>query len=204
MRRRGAAGWSRSRAACSSPHGPRRTRSAPTEGCQRPCGSSPPPGRRARAGSSRTPGSGRCPPAPSPGRSARPRAGAAPAVARRLLRPALRDGTSQALRDLPAGREVHVHVEEAGARLGEDLGEPGGARQVVAGACVGPAGALEEHDRLEHVRVGSVARGGGVHKGRKRATRAAVATAPPGLFAYSTWLRPAAARSSSRGSWPGR
>ena len=32
------------------------------------------------------------------------------------------------------------------------------------------------------------------------ASHAAVATAPPGLFAYSTWLRPAAADAPSRGS----
>ena len=72
-----------------------------------------------------------------------------------------RDARALAMRrrdvDLPgqpaAAREVDVHPEQRLAGRGEDLGEPGGVDRVAARDHVGAAGALDEHERLEHVRV---------------------------------------------------
>ena len=94
-----------------------------------------------------------------------------------------------------AALDVDLHPEQVLARLGEDLRQPGRGLGAAGRLRVGPAGALEEHQRLEQV---------GVHAGRLRgaarpaagsgSTRAAVATAPPGERSYSTGLVPAAAR----------
>ena len=75
------------------------------------------------------------------------------ALALQLLharRAALLDRAADLAREAPALRDVDLHAEQVLAGLGEDLRQPDGALGV-AGHRVLAAGALEEHERLEHV-----------------------------------------------------
>jgi hypothetical protein len=96
---------------------------------------------------------------------------------------AARPRALDATRQPPARREVDAHPEEARRGLSHDLRQPGGVGRVAASDRVGPARALEHHDRLDQVRVDRGARGRAVDDGRKLAVRAAAASTPPGLFA---------------------
>ena len=50
-------------------------------------------------------------------------------------------------------RRVDLHLQQVAPRLGQDLREPDGALELRVGGRVGPAGALEHHERLECVRL---------------------------------------------------
>ena len=137
----------------------------------------------AERSSGRARGSARSPPAPWPGRSARRRAGAARS-ARRRPRCAARaiPRVSRAL-----AREVDVHAEQVGAGLGEDLGEARRAPSRSPDAVARRApGALEQDDRLQHVRVERRPRRAAAStSGRQRAVRARAGHGA----ARATWRR---------------
>ena len=90
-------------------------------------------------------------------------------------------GAGDLRRQLPAAGEVDVHPQQRLAGLREDLSDPSGVGGVVAGDHVVAAGALDEHERLDHVRVHAGAGRGGVDqrpqrrhpgRGREHAARA--------------------------------
>ena len=65
-------------------------------------------------------------------------------------------------RQASAAGEIDVHAQQGLARLGEDLGQPGGVRGIGAGDHVRSPRALHEHDPLQHVRVDASACGRGI------------------------------------------
>ena len=73
-------------------------------------------------------------------------------------------GTLEAPRVALAGGRVDAHAEQVGARLGQDLRQSGGGLRAAGSACVGPAGALQEDERLERVGVDAREVGGALHE----------------------------------------
>ena len=63
------------------------------------------------------------------------------------------DGTGDLHRQPAALLEIDVHAEEVLPGLGQDLRQARGGDRIVPRDDVGPSAALEEHDRLDEVRL---------------------------------------------------
>ncbi len=70
------------------------------------------------------------------------------------------------LRRQPAALlQIHVHAEEVLPGLGQDLGQARGGRGIVSGNDIRSTAALEEHDRLDEIRVESAVLDGVLDQG---------------------------------------